>query len=114
MCQHALTASDIVMWAPEMKDKTPCKEQNTGFKEAGGLQRICLLFLDLLYSDTSVLYLNNCPKLSIVHGIRDIPSFLDSHRPKSSEIETVAENLQSPPLFRSYFIISTYLLLAPN
>lgn len=56
MCQHALTASDVVMWAPEMKDKTPCKEQNTGFKEAGGLQRICLLCLDLLYSDTSVLY----------------------------------------------------------
>jgi len=47
------------MWAPEMKDKTPCKKQNTGFKKAGGLQRICLLFLDLLYSDMLVLYLNS-------------------------------------------------------
>ena len=95
MCQHALTASDIVMWAPEMKDKTPCKKQNTGFKKAGGLQRICLLFLDLLYSDTLVLYSNSCSKLSVKHGIRESPSFIDSQRPKSSAIKTVAENLQS-------------------
>lgn len=89
------------MWAPEKKDKTPCEKRNTGFKKAGGLQRICLLFSDLLSSDTLVIYLNSCPKLSVKHGIRDSPSFIDSQRPNSSAIKTVAENLQSLPFFRS-------------